>query len=72
MCFQYNTKMETNLIKVCQDDSLTVCHADKLMRLGVPNRIIDDSDSKPANLDCRFWSNSDFKGDFELTIMIPV
>ena len=34
----------------------------KLMRLGVQNQIVDDSDFKAADFDHRFQSNSDFKG----------
>ena len=30
----------------------------KLMRLGLTNRIDDDSDSKPVDLDHRIWSDS--------------
>ena len=44
----------------------------KLMRLGVPNRIIKDTDFKPANFYRKFWSDSDFKGNFELTITISI
>ena len=30
----------------------------KLRWLGVPNPMVNDSDSKPSKLKCRFWSNS--------------
>ena len=32
----------------------------KLMRFGVPNPIVDNSDFKPANFDRQFWSDKDF------------
>ena len=40
----------------------------KLMGLGVPNRIIDNSDFKPADFDHRFQSNSDFNNEIVSTI----
>ena len=42
----------------------------KLMRLGVTNQIVDDSDSKPVNFDRRFRSDSKSNDKFELTIAI--
>ena len=43
----------------------------KLKRLRVPNRIVN-SDFKPADFDCGFWSDSDFKGNFQLMIVILI
>ena len=46
--------------------------ATKLMRLGVTNRIANDSDFKPFNFDCLFRSDLDFNDEFELTIAISI
>ena len=42
----------------------------KLMRLWVTNRIVDDSDLKPANFDHWFRSDSDFNDKIEVMIAI--
>ena len=44
----------------------------KLMGLGVTNRMVDDSDFKWANFDCRFRSDWDFNNDFDWTIAISI
>ena len=44
----------------------------KLMRLGVPNRIVNDMDFKPANFDRRFWCDSDFNNEIVSTIVISI
>ena len=44
----------------------------KQMQLGVPNQIVDNSDFKLADWDRRFWSDLDFKGNFELMITISI
>ena len=33
-------------------------HKGKLRQLGFPNQVINDSDSKPSEFDCRYWSDS--------------
>ena len=47
-------------------------HNSKPMRLEVTNQIIEDLDSKQANFDRRFWSNSKSNDEFESTIMITI
>ena len=44
----------------------------KLMQLGVTNRIVGNSDSKPANFDRWFWSDSKSNHGFESTIAISI
>ena len=44
----------------------------KLMRLGLTNWIIDDSDFKPVNFDRRFQSDSKSNDEFESTIAISI
>ena len=43
-----------------------------LVSLGIWHRIVDDSDSKPANFDHRFWSDSKSNDHFESTIAISI
>ena len=45
---------------------------DKVMRLGLMNRIIDDSDFKLVNFDCRLQSDSKSNDESELTIAISI
>ena len=42
------------------------------MGLEVKNQIVDDSDSKPTDFDCRFQSNSKSNDKFELTIVVLI
>ena len=44
----------------------------KLMRLGLTNRIVNNLDSKPANFDRRFWSDSKSNDESELAIAISI
>ena len=54
------------------DSKVIWCAMNKLMRLGVPNPIINDSDFKPANFDRQFRSDSDFSNEMVLTIVILI
>ena len=40
------------------EENIIKCAGDKLMRFGDRNRIVDNSDSKPADFDRQFWTNS--------------
>ena len=42
------------------------------MLLGVRHWNVDDSDSKPADFDHRFWSDSKSNNEFESTITISI
>ena len=44
----------------------------KLMRLGVTNQMVDDSDSKPVNFNRWFWSDSKSNDGFESSIAILI
>ena len=42
---------ESEKMPDCRAEDQLKLHAHKLMRLGLTNRIVDDSDSKPADFD---------------------
>ena len=44
----------------------------KLMQLGVTNLMVDDSDFKLVDFDCRFRSDSDFNDEIESRIAISI
>ena len=44
----------------------------KLMRLGVPNRIVNNSDIKLADFDRQFWSDLDFNDEIVSMIAILI
>ena len=45
-------------------------HNDKLKQLGLPNKMVDDSDSKPSGFIRRFWSDSNMTMKLLSTITI--
>ena len=51
-------------------ENVSVCT--RLMGFGDRNQIVDNSDSKPANFDRRFWSDSKSNNESESTIAILI
>ena len=58
--------------QICRNFMKTENLYSKLMRLGLTNWIVNDSDSKPIYFDHRFWSDLDSNDLFESTIAISI
>ena len=51
---------------------IKIIHQSKLRRLGSPNQMVDDSDSKPSKFDCWLRYKSNSKDRFESMIAISM
>ena len=76
MSFKIRTIRQPNQNEKRQNPNIRIsdihCIDSKLMRLGLTNRIGNDSDSKPANFDHGFRSDSKSKEESELAIAILI